>query len=218
MSIVASCDLRTFFGDVRNQGTRPTCVAFAISDAHAAARGKLAPLSVEHLYYHALRRTPGGHPNDGVTLDCILEALRHDGQSPESGWPYLAQLPTDLSLWAPPATATPVFTRDSVTSGAVVDAIFKHLDEGVPVVVTFLVSEAFCRAENGVVEPQNSDPNVGWHAVIVVGHAKADIKRFLLVRNSWGESWGCGGYAWLNADYLTPRLGGVATMASIGSV
>lgn len=218
MSVTVSCDLRASFGGIRNQGSRPTCVAFAVSDAHAAARGSVAPLSVEHLYHHAVRRTAGGHPDHGVSLGRMLEALRYDGQSVESGWPYIAQLPTDLSLWVPPATATPVFKRDSATRGAAINTIIEQLDIGIPVVVTFLVSEAFCRAEGGVIESHSSDADVDWHAVIAVGHAQARAKRLLLVRNSWGEAWGLGGYAWLHTDYLAPRLGGIATMASTGSV
>ena len=130
MSLVISCDLRPAFGPVRDQGSRPTCVAFAVSDTHAVARGAFAALSVEHLYYYAVQRTPGAHPNDGVSLPTILEALRLDGQAAEAGWPYLNSLPVDLTSWSPPATATPVFKRDSMAVALVIDAIMKQLDTG----------------------------------------------------------------------------------------
>jgi hypothetical protein len=218
VSLAVACDLRPAFGLIRDQGSRPTCVAFAVSDAHATARGVIAPLSVEHLYYHAVQRTAGGHPKDGVSLAKILEALRLDGQAVESGWPYLDPLPNDLSQWAPPATATPVFKRDSITAGAAIDAIIARLDTGVPVVVTFMVSLAFCAPVNGLIQARAADSDVDWHAVIIVGHARDGSKRLLLVRNSWGETWGTGGYAWVDSDYLAPRLGGLAMMALVRSV
>ena len=196
MSPVISCDLRSSFGAVRNQGSRPTCVAFAVSDAHAAARGTFAALSVEHVYFHAVRRTPGGNPQNGVSLGKMLDAVRIDGQAGERGWPYLVSLPSDLTKWAPPATATPVFRRDSITVGASINMIVSQLDSGIPPVLTFMISLAFCEAEKGIVEPRSLDADVGWHAVIAVGHAQTGGKLWLLVRNSWGEAWGNGGYAW----------------------
>jgi C1A family cysteine protease len=217
MSPVISCDLRPSFGATRNQGSRPTCVAFAVSDAHAAARGDSAPLSVEHIYFHAVQRTPGGHPQDGVSLANILDALRMDGQAAESGWPYLDSIPNDLGQWLPPATATPLFKRESTTANADIDMIVTQLDSGVPPVVTFMASLAFCEADTGFVEPRTSDADVGWHAVIVVGHAQKGGRRLLLVRNSWGETWGIDGYAWIDPGYLAPRVSSVATMKPSGS-
>ena len=34
--IAVECDLGSLFGAARDQGDRPTCLAFAASDAHAA--------------------------------------------------------------------------------------------------------------------------------------------------------------------------------------
>src|SRR5215469_3921058 len=88
VAITVLSDLRSLLGGARNQGRRPTCVAFAVSDAHAAARGTNELLSTEHLYFHGVQRTPNGHPNLGVSLSTILDALKHDGQCAETGWPY----------------------------------------------------------------------------------------------------------------------------------
>jgi hypothetical protein len=47
-------DLRGRFGPVRDQQARPTCLAFATSDAHAATTdGKWSDLSCEYLLYKA---------------------------------------------------------------------------------------------------------------------------------------------------------------------
>ena len=49
-------DLRGQFGPARDQGKRPTCMSFAASDAHAAAKDTLDPLSAEFAHYHAVQR------------------------------------------------------------------------------------------------------------------------------------------------------------------
>src|SRR5438105_15222161 len=108
--IVVSVDLRPSFGPVRNQGPRPTCMAFAASDAHAALRPGWSPLSCEFAFYHAQRRA-GLPPDKGATLSAMLATLRHDGQPEEAGWPYLAATPADAASWAPPAEVGPRFGR-----------------------------------------------------------------------------------------------------------
>ena len=55
--IAVECDLGSLFGDVRDQGDRPTCLAFAASDAHAALRAGWEPLSCEYAFYQAQRRS-----------------------------------------------------------------------------------------------------------------------------------------------------------------
>ena len=215
MSLIVLCDLRSSFGDIRNQGARPTCVAFAVSDAHAASRGGYQALSVEHLYFHAVQRTAGRHPEGGVSLPKTLEALRLDGQSLESGWPYLDALPVDLATWVPPETAAPVFKRDAATTVA---SLFAALDAGQPVVVVVMVSVAFCTAPAGIVYPATSDTDVDWHAILAVGHGQIGGRPFVLVRNSWGQSWGNGGYGWVDLDYLSPRVNSLIILPSGSSV
>src|SRR2546426_921346 len=104
-------DLRGIFGPVRDQDPRPTCLAFAASDAHAAARAGWDPLSTEWSYYHALKRD-GGHPDDGVTLHGMLATIKSDGQPVEAEWPYIKAPITDVKFWKPPAPAKQLFYRD----------------------------------------------------------------------------------------------------------
>jgi hypothetical protein len=170
-------------------------------------------LSVEHLYFHAVQRTVGGHPKDGVSLEKILESLRDDGQTAEEVWPYLDNIPDDLSKWRPPANTTPLFKRDSVIAVAAILEIMNYLNDGLPVVITFMVSLAFCEPQDGVVMIRINDADVGWHAVTVVGHAESEGRSLLLVRNSWGKSWGLNGYAWVDVNYLATRMENFATIS-----
>ena len=79
MDSTNSCDLRHMFGNVRDQYSRPTCVAFAVSDAHAAVRPNWNELSCEYAFFQAISRHKSD-PNDGVSLENILEVIYRIGQ------------------------------------------------------------------------------------------------------------------------------------------
>jgi len=139
-------DLRTMFGLARDQGSRPTCLAFALSDAHAVQRKPCGLLSAEHLFFHSAQRTPGWLAHEGVPLGSALDALKLDGQCAESGWPYLSALPANLATWKPPASATPVFQWESENRSANAAEIIGALDAGRPAILTMLLGSAFlCR-------------------------------------------------------------------------
>jgi hypothetical protein len=212
MGVAIDCDLRSLFGPVRDQGARPTCLAFAASDAHAAVRPDWVPLSYEYAYFHALRRDGAG-PNSGTTLDGMLAAIKEDGQPPEEIWPYLAKVPTDIASWKPPAKPQPCYRRASARRRGPVAEVLRLLDKNVPVLLTMKLSDAFYRPNADGVIAATEPPDPKWrHGVVAVGHGKNGGRRLVLIRNSWGPVWGIGGYAWLTEDYLTPRLYGFAEM------
>ena len=214
MAIVMVRDIRPQLGQARNQGSRPTCIAFAFSDGHAATRGVLEPLSTEHLFYHAVQRTPGRNPSGGVNMPNCIAALSRDGQCPEAGWPYLDAAP-DLERWTPPATAKPSFKRRSELSSNSIAAITAELDSERPVVVALLLGERFYAPDpDGAIVFGPGDDDTDYHAVLAVGYGRDETQRYLLVRNSWGSEWGLDGHAWVAAPYLEPRIYALACFPS----
>jgi len=199
-------DLRHLLGPVRDQGARPTCLAFAASDGHAALRDGWTPLSCEYAYFHAQRRDRRA-PDQGATLSAILNALRLDGQPAETGWPYLDQVPGDQ--WAPPATTGPCFGRKGSTAAVDLASILASLDAQQPVLLLSTLSASFFQPSGeGIVDPANDetpDPSLR-HAILAVGHGLADGQGAILVRNSWGAGWGVEGHAWLTEKFVKPRL------------
>lgn len=206
MPVDLLCDLRSQFGTARDQNVRPTCMAFAASDAHAGVRAGWEPLSAEWAYYHAVHRD-GANPDDGATLTSMLKVLELDGQPHEAGWPYIATPIVDVGGWKPPKAVAPLFRRDGNFVTATFDEILARLDTGVPVLVTMQLSNAFYTPDqDGMVESaEKPDPN-RKHAVVAVGHGVWASERMMLIRNSWGADWGIGGYAWLTETYLVPCL------------
>ena len=211
--IVVVTDLRTKFGPARDQGSRPTCMAFAASDAHAALRGAWRPLSCEYAFFHAQRRA-GRPPAIGALLSSMLEALREDGQPEEAAWPYSDKTP-DAKSWAPPKKLSSLFARNGQKVQHSFDRVVAALDQGNPVVVLLMLSQAFRKptsdaiidpAAGEVPEPQRR------HAVIAVAHGMVDGQRAILIRNSWGQNWGDRGYGWLTEKFLAPRIFAAAVL------
>lgn len=212
MSVLPVVDLRPKFGPARYQGSRPTCLAFAMSDAHAEVRGlPYEELSAEFIFYHAARRAAVFNPHVGITVDNGLIALKNDGQPLESGWPYLPRIPLDLTSYAPPAGSGDVFKRDS-TFGVHGD-LLTTLDSGRSVLTAMTITTDFHYAVRGQVIRANSNSQfAGYHAVLLVGYGHENNETVYLIRNSWGTKWCEAGHAWLAEDYLTRRLHSVVVM------
>ena len=198
-------DLRNMFEGARDQSQRPTCLAFAMSDAHAAKRSGCGLLSVEFLFYHAIKRTVTPSTTQGVTVTKVIEALALDGQPHEAEWPYFPTTPAPAA-WTPPAGAN-VYRAgaDRLTTSPA--SILSALDSDKPSVITLLLSHRFYSpSAEGVVEVVPGDPDTGNHAVVAVGYGTHSGETFILVRNSWGQGWGLQGYGWLSTQYLSTRL------------
>jgi len=213
MSISVQIDLRAKFGPARDQKRRPTCIAFAASDAHAAQRiTPFYPLSVEYAFYHACMKRTVFDPHSGVGMSDILAAVEDDGQPEENGWPYLDQLPANIAQYKPPADVGPVYRRESQRQSDFA-VILTMLNEGrVPLIAMDISYEFFLAKPHEVLRAPVSSPTVNRHALVVAGIGEEQNEQVLLIRNSWGDGWADHGYAWISRGYLEPRLIAVGVM------
>lgn len=220
MFVTVYVDLRDQFGPIRDQGARPTCLAFAASDAHASLRGEWDTLSCEYAFYHAQKRT-GRPPTIGVFLDDMLATLRDQGQPIENDWPYLAKLPTDLTHYSPPSPIGRLYGRNGQQPIHSVDHICGALDDGVPAIVLSVLTRTFFNPPNsGIIDHVDGDDvfPIPRHAMVAVGHGQVRQGRVVLIRNSWGSCWGLNGYGWVTEAFLTRHIYGLALLTDESDV
>lgn len=214
MAVTVHADLREKFGPARDQLHRPTCLAFAASDAHAALRDGWKPLSCEYAFYHAQKRG-GRSPLGGAVLDDMLSTLREDGQPIEDDWPYIVNLPADLSLYCPPTPVGKCYGRKSELPPRNFDRLCSALDCGTPLIVlAVLTFSYFNPPSDGIIRRVEGEAvfPTPRHAMIAVGHGTVSGERVVLIRNSWGPSWGLAGYCWMTESYLTEHIFGLAIL------
>jgi hypothetical protein len=196
-------DLRESWEFLRDQGSRPTCLACATSDAHVHLQ-KCAPLSVEYLFFQSVQRSTAKDPTSGLTFEQVGDALIHEGQPLEHEWPYAQAQP---SSWAPPAITRRWYADLGSRKKDAAEEIARLLRGGHPVVLGLRISAAFI----GPALPNATIPGVGsgfgGHAVLAVGLGSDDAGRMhFLIRNSWGVAWGSNGHAWLDSAYFDDKL------------
>lgn len=204
MTIITEIDLRALHGSVRNQGHRPTCMAFALSDLNGHRHRQPAQLSAEHLYREAAGLMPGWRPGDGLDVDAALRAVSAPGQALEAAAPYVAVEPT-LPLTRNPYCAL-LFARNYCRQLPVMGMIESALasDRSIGLVLR-LTLEFFGVTADVPQVPFSRLAIFGQsHAVIAVGVGNDSItnERHVLIRNSWGVSWGNNGHAWLPESYI----------------
>jgi hypothetical protein len=133
--------------------------------------------------------------------------LAHVGQPVETAWPYLKKLPGDIKLWKPPAKVGKLYTCASKHAGSGFDEAWAAIDGGSPLLIGMTTSPGFYRWDaSGVIDANEPVVPQRRHAVVGVATGERKGRRLLMVRNSWGKSWGMSGYAWLSERYAAARI------------
>lgn len=207
MEVIA--DLSKKFGQIREQGERGTCLAFATTSAHEYLHKLSQPLCVEWLYFYT-SMAEGKSLADmksgvGIDIPCLLEVLQSKGQPFESVWPYIDD--PKLQIWEPPHNPEPLFYASSAYSSFKLNEILTFLDLAQPVVLTFWAEEEFLHPEYkedlAIVDIDPPSSKIAMHAILVVGYGFLNNKVYIKVRNSWGIDWGINGHAWVSEEFLS---------------
>jgi hypothetical protein len=162
-------------------------------------------LSTEVLYWRC--KQVDGDYVPGTSFNSATAALQHSGQPLEKLWPYdVGRLDTDASYQPPPAAIERANCQRATLRriDARVDEIKQCLANGRAVALGLRITYGFHHSTDGhVAVPQPGESLLDGHAFLVVGYQESAVgSGVLIIRNSWGEGWGDGGYGYLPYGYL----------------
>jgi len=208
-SLPASVDLRAGCAALYNQGTLGSCTANAIAAAFQFDQHKeegVEEFMPSRLFIYWNERSVEGtvDQDSGAMIRDGIKSVHKLGVCPEYMCPYDVSKFTEqpsAECYAAAAAHTATSYKRVLHTTRQMKAC---LAAGFPFVFGFTVLSSFESdevAKTGLMPmPQDDDECLGGHAVCCVGYD--DAKQVFIVRNSWGEEWGDGGYFYMPYEYI----------------
>jgi hypothetical protein len=190
---------------VRDQGTRSTCTAFAVSAAHEW-QASLSVRSVEDVLWSA--HEEGAAPSsEAIYVQEALQGLEVHEHASEQAWPYgTPAWPADRPAAAHEADSRAKLPAWRELAGLTPEGIRAEMRADRAVILSLRVVPpawfSLQAALSGVVDAARDAKSVGAHAVLAVGGFARNGEEGIVAKNSWGPTWGDGGYALLTDQYI----------------
>ncbi len=225
LRVPSMVDLRPWCSPIEDQKALGSCTANAgagmVEYFERRAFGK--HIDASRLFLYKVTRDLLGWTGDtGAYLRSTMGALALCGVPPEKYWPYdVTKFDLEPSALcyaiAQSYQAVSYYRLDPVgTSPATLLTTIKTwLAAGLPSMFGFTVFSSYTQAgATGMIPfPTSGETVVGGHAVVAIGyddsvHIRNSSPRAvetvgaLLIRNSWGTSWGAAGYGWMPYEYV----------------
>jgi C1A family cysteine protease len=203
---------------VEDQGSLGSCTAHAVIGLveYLLRSGNGSREDMSRLFlYRTTRRLLGWTGDTGAYIRSTIKAMVVFGVPPERLWQYWpSELDTEpdafLYSYAQTFKASTYVRLDAYTSTPEenCEMIKRSLLDGFPVAFGFPVYSSINEVgpHNGfeIPYPKPHDDLEGGHAVLAVGFD--DSRKAFIIRNSWGATWGEGGYAYLPYEYFEQGL------------
>jgi len=227
-------DNKRYCTPIEDQGNLGSCTANAgvglYEYMEKKALGKYMDGSRLFLY-KATRLLMGqeGVGDSGAYIRTTLGAIRLFGIPDETYWPYTDKDPDfdrmpDAWLWAFAQNFQSMkqFRVDNSPNGDEnIQRMKEYVAKGFALDFGFqvFVSREQAKRNGGVFPyPSPKEELEGGHSVLIVGYDDDKISKneidgntqtgCFLIRNSWGETWGEGGYGWIPYEYFRPKYNG----------
>lgn len=195
---------------VKNQGQIGSCASHAICTA-MEIETKLQKKNwfieeSELFHYYVVRQPEYGNtfPNDwGQMIRDGLKVANQVGVSPEALCRYdytrFNEKPSSLAYSF--AKWWKIIKYESCDT---VLQIKTAIANQKPVIFGMSVDRDFCSNVDGKLKMPIASQIRGGHAMIIIGYD--DAKKAFKIENSWGDSWGNMGYAWLPYDVINSQF------------
>ena len=199
-----SADLSGFFPTPGDQGSQSSCVgwavAYALKSAQESQERNWTPDGPERRFspafiYNQIKTT--NNCKGGTSFIAALNLLRRDGVPNLASFPYseadCSRLPDAAVKQSAKEFRIADWRRVNVQDET---EIKNNIAAGFPVLFGMIVDQPFFNLRGSRPYAQFSGVNEGAHAMVVIGYD--DSKGAFKVINSWGTTWGDGGYGWIS--------------------
>lgn len=223
-----SIDLRQWCSPIEDQENIGSCTAHAGVGLYEyyERRAFGNHINGSRLFLYKVTRNLLGWSGDtGAYLRTTMGAIALFGIAPEQYWPYDTtkydiEASPFLYSFAKNFNALAYYRLDSadMRGSRLLNSIKDHLTKGLPMMFGFTCYSSLNYSEDGKIAfPDNTESIEGGHAVMAVGYddkieivnpinKKKKTTGAILIRNSWGTSWGEEGYGWLPYEYILRDL------------
>ena len=186
-------------------------MAFAATAAHEQRRQFAEDLSEEFLYW-ACKQRDGFPSSAGTTVAAAFASLVDPGQAIELIWPYRSWDGARAAELRQPSAEAQLDARSRFCNsfhrlGDPYPDTMTSLDRGKIVVLVARVFDNWRRSSTGLIDlPLQDDRPIGLHAVAGVGYEVDGTDCRIIIRNSWGSSWGDSGYGYFSGTYFRAHV------------
>ena len=212
--LVADVSLIKYFKEISNQSFLSSCVANSVCDATEAVishRKNLDPNNIDNLsrlfcYWNARNlQTPPSNSDNGTYIRLAADSVMRYGLPKETTWTYNENnvniRPSIIAYREAIVNRISGFYRINSTGNERITQIKQALSAGSPVVFGTALEEKFKQIiDDSIIMPPTGSI-IGNHAMVCCGII--ENKNSFIVRNSWGTSFGFGGYCLMHYSYFT---------------
>lgn len=204
---------RSEMGPVRNQGQFGTCVGFGSAGVkdNQESREWGGKVQTSPLYIYAKCKQQDGIPDtEGTYPRVAMKVLHQSGVCKEGTFPYSRM--SWPKMPAIPAEADNEAAQYKIGAYAritMLDEVKQAIVKDGPVLGGIMVCENFMNPSPDGFISMPKGRIMGGHAICVVGYNDDMTANgrtgYLEVRNSWGETWGDGGYCYIPYDFFNGK-------------